>query len=290
VTAAGGAAALLRVRHETRIAYHAPVVEARSEVRKTPIDGGLQRVIAARLSVDPPVRVRSFDDYFGNRVHYFNRLEPHDAMRVEAECVVETRDGMGSVPPPGDARPWQQQLAEFLAWSSFVPALPHYAEIRHGLAPELEAERFLDELTALAEGFARRFRYEPGSTHVHSTPEDLFERGGGVCQDLAHALIGVARLAGVPARYASGYLCDGAGASRGDTGLRGAAASHAWVEVWHPELGWVGIDPTNSQRVGWRYVHVAVGRDYGDVQPLRGVFVGQPGQDLSVEVEVERLR
>jgi transglutaminase-like putative cysteine protease len=286
VTAAGGQAALLRVRHETRIAYHAPVVEARSEVRKTPVDGGLQRVIAARLSVDPPVRVRGFDDYFGNRVHYFNWLEPHDTMRVEAECVVETRDGLGSGVSLRDSRPWQHQLAEFLAWSRFVPALPHYAQIRHGLAAELEAERFLDELTGLTGDFGRRFRYEPGSTHVHSTPEDLFEQGGGVCQDLAHALIGVARLAGVPARYASGYLCDGAGGGR----LRGAAASHAWVELWHPELGWVGIDPTNSQRVGWRYVHVAVGRDYGDVQPLRGVFVGAPGQDLSVEVEVERLR
>ena len=116
----------------------------------------------------------------------------------------------------------------------------------------------------------------------------LFEAGGGVCQDLAHATIGVLRLAGVPCRYVSGYVYDPAGDEEGEH-VEGSAASHAWVQVWHPRLGWVGIDPTNDKLVDWQYVRVAAGRDYTDVQPLRGVFVGPREQELDVEVSVRRI-
>jgi transglutaminase-like putative cysteine protease len=99
-------------------------------------------------------------------------------------------------------------------------------------------------------------------------------------------MIGVLRLSGVAARYASGYVYDPAP----DGGAApGASASHAWVQAFHPELGWVGIDPTHERLVDWQYVRVAVGRDYGDVQPLRGVFVGNLGQRLRVDVRVQRI-
>jgi len=281
--------ALLLVKHTTRLGYAEPVVEAYSEIRKTPVDTGLQRVVTHKLEVDPGTTVRSYTDYFGSHVSYFNLLEPHAALCIRAEAVVETTHAVCCGPADeSDVRDWRQRLSEFLHWSPAVPQLPHYEQIEHRVRIDLPAEEFLDALRELGATFGRRFRYDPDATDVHSSPEVLFEGGGGVCQDLAHAMIGVLRLAGVPARYVSGYVYDPAGAGEGKR-LVGAGASHAWVQVWHPELGWVGLDPTNNQLVDWQYVRVAVGRDYTDVQPLRGLFVGSTAQTLDVEVQVERI-
>lgn len=281
--------ALLMVRHVTRLAYGAPVVEAQSEVRKTPAQTGLQRVVTHKLAVSPTANLRSYVDYFGSHVHTFNLLEPHLEVEITAEAVVETTDAIScGAPPACDERPWQQRLAEFLHWSPMVPALPDYAGIEHGVDPALGGEAFVAALQELGASFGRRFRYDPTATEVDSSPAVLFERGGGVCQDLAHAMLGVLRLAGVPARYVSGYVYDPSESEEGDHVI-GASASHAWVQAWHPDLGWVGIDPTNDRLVDWQYVEVAAGRDYSDVQPLRGVYIGAQRQALEVEVSVARI-
>ena len=284
------ARALLRVEHTTRLVYAAPVVEAVSEVRKAPVDTGLQSVVTSKLELSPQSRLVEHRDYFGNRVHRFNLLEPHERVEIHAESVVETTDGIACGPEaPPDPRPWRQRLAEFVGWSPMVPPLPHYAGIEHEVRADMPAGDFLLALPELGERFGERFRYDPSATDVNSTPEVLFESGGGVCQDLAHALLGVLRLAGVPCRYASGYVYDPGLDGGGEATVSGAQASHAWVQVWHADLGWVGIDPTNRRLVDWQYVRVAVGRDYGDVRPTRGVFRGIPGQRLEVEVRVARL-
>ena len=281
--------ALLLVRHVTRLRYAEPVVEAHSEIRKTPVDTGLQRVVTHKLEVEPAASLRGYRDYFGSQVHYFTRLEPHDGLEIRAEAVVETTDAICCGPSePPDARPWRDRLAEYLHWSPAVPPLPEYADIDNPVRADLEADALPDALQELGAAFQSRFRYDPDATDVHSSPRVLFEAGGGVCQDLAHAMIGVLRLAGVPCRYVSGYVYDPVGEEDGAHVL-GAGASHAWVQVFHPELGWVGIDPTNDKLVDWQYVRVAAGRDYTDVQPLRGVFVGSREQELEVDVSVERI-
>lgn len=284
-----GDKALLMVRHRTRFDYPGPVVEAHSEVRKTPVDTGLQKVVTHKLDVSPGANVRSFVDYFGSHVHYFNLLEAHDRLDIRSEAVVETTDAICCGPhADDDVRSWRERLSEYLAWSPLVPALDAYGEIDHHVRTDLGPEAFLDALKALGAEFTARFRYDSDATDVHSSPAVLFEAGGGVCQDLAHAMIGVLRLAAVPARYVSGYVYDPTQGEDGDR-VQGSAASHAWVQVWHPELGWVGIDPTNDKLVDWQYVRVAAGRDYSDVQPLRGVFVGSLDQRLDVEVNVTRI-
>lgn len=281
--------ALLLVSHETRLSYAEPVVEAHSEIRKTPVDTGLQRVLTHKLEVSPSARVRSYRDYFGSQVHHFNLLEPHRELVIRAESVVETADAICCGPRRTfDDRPWRARYAEFLHWSAAVPPLEEYARIENPVHPELGPDDFLKALEALGATFKKTFRYDPSATDVHSSPKALFEAGGGVCQDLAHAMLGVLRLAGVACRYVSGYVYDPAGDESGAP-MYGAGASHAWVQVWHPELGWVGIDPTNDRLVDWQYVRVAVGRDYTDVQPLRGVFIGPRDQTLSVEVSVRRV-
>jgi len=279
----------LLVRHVTELQYDAPVEEAHTEVRKAPVDTGLQRVLTHKVEVEPAAILGSYRDYFGNTVHHFDLLEPHESLRIVAESVVETSHAVACGPESEpDPRTWRERHAEFLHVSPCVPELPEYASIDHGVIPGLDADVFLGALEDLGATMVHDFRYEPGITGVESSPAELFAKGGGVCQDFAHVAIGVLRRSGVPARYASGYVYDPASASSGST-LRGAAASHAWVQARHPDLGWVGLDPTNDKLVDWQYVRVAVGRDYGDVRPVRGVFRGEGGQRLSVAVEVTRL-
>ncbi len=282
--------ALMMVAHVTRFAYSEPVVEAHSEVRKSPVDTGLQKVVTHKLDVSPPAKVRSHRDYFGSDVRHFNLLEPHESVEIRAHSIVETTDAICCGPSYDlDDRPWTEKHVEYLQWSASVPPLEEYHDVPNRVEQGLDGEDFVGALSELGHVFYTRFRYDAEATDVYSGPQDLFEKGGGVCQDLTHAMLGVLRLGSVPCRYVSGYIFDPGAEEEGAAALRGASASHAWVQAWQEDLGWIGIDPTNDKLVDWQYVRVAVGRDYGDVQPLRGVFVGSARQDLSVEVAVKRI-
>ena len=281
--------ALLMVSHSTRLTYSEPVVESHSEVRKSPVDTGLQRVMTSSIEVSPNAAMDEYVDYFGSRVHHFNILEPHDHVEIVSNSVVETTDAISC----GSAsevkkRDWEYLLPEYVSWSPSVPYIAEYADLPNKVRPDMDSSDFTCSLKELGSTFKSSFRYDPDATDVYSSPKVLFEKGGGVCQDLAHAMLGVLRLRSVPCRYVSGYVYD-PGETQGGGGIRGGAASHAWVQAWHPDLGWVGIDPTNDKLVDWQYVRVAAGRDYSDVQPLRGVFVGAPEQAVHVKVRVTRI-
>ena len=281
--------ALMMVSHFTRLEYSEPVTEAHTEVRKTPVNTGLQRVVTQKVEVSPPARIGQYSDYFGSDVRYFNLLEPHTSVEVRASAVVETTDSICCGPAYDlDQRSWVEKMVEYLQWSDFVPHLAEYQEVPNRVEEGLSGDGFVDALKELGATFQSLFRYDTQATDVHSSPEVLFVKGGGVCQDLTHAMLGVLRLASVPCRYVSGYVFDPGGVE-GSERLRGTAASHAWVQVWHQDLGWVGVDPTNNKLVDWQYVRVAVGRDYSDVQPIRGLFLGNAEQELSVHVEVNRI-
>jgi transglutaminase-like putative cysteine protease len=133
-----------------------------------------------------------------------------------------------------------------------------------------------------------QFTYKPGATHVHSSVHDCLVTRAGVCQDFSHLLIAVLRQRGLPARYVSGYLVPRhAGDARSAMeNIIGGQASHAWVQAYIPDTGWVGLDPTVGEFVDERHLVVARGRDYGDVPPVRGVYKGHAGQSLSVDVLV----
>ena len=281
--------ALLIVSHLTRLRYTEAVVEAHSEVRKMPVDTGLQKVVTKSLKVNPNTRIREYTDYFGSHVQYFNLLEPHTLVEILASSVVETTDAICCGPQAsGQHRAGTEFRCEYQNWSPAVPRLREYEEVPNPVSTRLDEEDFIAALRELGSTFKTLFRYDQEATDVHSSQKVLFQKGGGVCQDLAHAMLGVLRTNRVPCRYVSGYLYDPQDGSAG-SGLQGTSASHAWVQVWHDELGWVGIDPTNDKLVDWQYVRIATGRDYTDVQPLRGVFLGAPEQHLEVEVDVQRI-
>jgi transglutaminase-like putative cysteine protease len=280
--------------HSTEFVYDGVVYESYNEVRLRPIHDDRQSCISFRLVTQPVSRGASYKDGYGNWIHLFNILPNHRHLRVEAESVVLVHEvpepqpgGMKLAELEGARRELAEELFDWIAPSGYVPYLEALAEI--GRAAEQESDGTVAGFAQSASDYIHRnFSYQKGATHVHSSVADSLAKHAGVCQDFAHVLIGVLRMRGLPARYISGYLVPGA-ATNADTKQEeviGGQASHAWVEAFLPENGWIGFDPTLGKPIGLRHIRVACGRDYGDVPPVRGVYKGHAGQRLSVDVRV----
>lgn len=280
----------LRVKHTTRYAYSEPVSLSMHQVRLTPRTLPDQQVTGARLQIEPPASTSSTrTDYFGNEVTTFSIGDAHQELRVTSESLV-TRRGGAVTPPPSPAladavtrlraRETDADLeaVEFLVESRLVPRGRPYARYA---AETLVADRPLFEgVAALMTAIHRDFTYDPASTTVSTPVSTVLEQRRGVCQDFAHLMIACLRSHHVAARYVSGYLVPRAG-------VVGAQASHAWVSVYCPGVGWVDFDPTNDTIVAQGHITVALGRDYDDVSPLKGVTVGGGAHTVHVSVRVE---
>jgi transglutaminase-like putative cysteine protease len=283
---------LLRILHTTRFEYQMPAYDSHNEARMKPLEGAHQRCLEFELKITPYASAFEYDDYYGNRVHSFSIHERHPALIVAAKSLVECMPV--SRRPAAISMPFGEYLVEdharnrieydFLNASRHVPFSEPMRKFFWLARPD-PGEDVIAYANRVVAYVRDQFVYEPGMTRVHSTADEILTVGGGVCQDFAHLTIGVMRLAGVPARYVSGYLAPAAKASVESVG---AQASHAWLEAQLPGLGWTGFDPTNGCMVDERHIRVAVGRDYSDVPPLRGVYRSQGGkQVMSVELQIE---
>jgi len=273
------------IDHETAYRYPRPVSESFTIVHLRPRTNLRQYCTRYELVVDPATRVFSYLDRFGNEVQHFAVMLEHDELRIVARShVVTLPTSGGEIPHDVDAArlradPLVAELADYLGSTPYVVLGPDVAR----LAAAVPAAT--DDLAALflaAGSFVHdAFVYRPGVTNVRTTVGDVIDAGVGVCQDFAHVLIALARVRGIPARYCSGYVFRGTGATLG------AEASHAWVEAYLPPYGWVGFDPTNDRLIDDAFVLVAFGRDYGDVSPTRGSYRGVDPGDLHVTVAVD---
>ena len=276
------------VRHTTTFRYEPAVRESVMEVRLQPRSDGDQRCLSFTLQIDPATNVMQYHDFMGNVVHHFDIAAKHTLVKVTAQSAVEVQ----SVPAPAasDCGGWDDLDAlvaggdywEMLLPSSFVCS----SEPLEELARELELDRRgnpLEFLTELNTAIYRLFAYVPQSTKVDSPIEDALRSRQGVCQDFAHIMIALVRRLKIPCRYVSGYMFHRDPEEK-DRSLEGA--SHAWVEALVPRLGWVAFDPTNNLVGADRHIRVAIGRDYADVPPTRGVYKGEAQSELSVTVTV----
>jgi transglutaminase-like putative cysteine protease len=280
--------------HATQFSYDGPVSESYNEVRLRPMHDETQSCLSFRILTDPVSRGTSYRDAFGNWVHQFNILPEHRHLKIEAESVVLAHDvpvpqfnGMKLSELESRREELEEQFLDFVAPTAYVPLLPQLDEIGDAAA-KLGDGTISWFIHAASDLIHERFRYVKGATHVNSSIEDSLTQGAGVCQDFAHILLGVVRKRGLPARYVSGYLVPESAAAP-DAKLQeviGGYASHAWAEVYLPDFGWVGLDPTLGKLPGLQHVRLAYGRDYGDVAPVRGVYKGHAGQRLSVDVHV----
>jgi transglutaminase-like putative cysteine protease len=276
------------IRHTNRFTYSAPISESMMEVRMQPRGDGRQRCLRFELTTQPRSRVLAYQDPMGNVVHHFDIPSSHGRLMIAADAIID----MAPAPPLPDRVPddaWYDLDSsirigaewESLQFSHFARDTPLLSE----LASEIGWHRDADPLTMMRRlnaALFEKFTYAPRSTHVDSPIDEALQTRAGVCQDLAHIMIALARRVGIPCRYVSGYLSPSAESL--DRSVEGA--THAWAEAYLPGIGWAGFDPTNDLLAGERHVRVAIGRDYADVPPTRGVFRGEAGSELGVLVTV----
>jgi transglutaminase-like putative cysteine protease len=277
------------IRHLTRFRYSHPISESIMETRMNPRSDTSQHCLSFSLSVSPRCRVFSYRDHLGNNVQHFDIPGEHNQLVIVAESVVE-QQAQPNVPHFLSPDAWSA-LDELIDsgdyWEMLLPStfsLETPALVL--LAKQMGVCRRDDPLMLVRELNQRLFDYfdyEPRSTRVDSPIDDAIISGKGVCQDFAHAMIALLRSVRIPARYVSGYLYR----SREDHDRSTPDATHAWVEVLLPHLGWVGFDPTNNLVAHRRHIRTAVGRDYADVPPTHGVFRGSTASELYVAVHVE---
>jgi transglutaminase-like putative cysteine protease len=275
------------VRHITRFKYEPAVRESVMEVRMQPRTDARQRCLSFSLDVSPRASMMMYRDFFGNAVHHFDIPGQHELIEVAAQAVVEV------LPPlPVQASAvgvWEEldaRVAQGDYWEMMLPS--QYArptELLEKLRAHLDSRRRGNPLELLRELNTQMyefFEYAPNTTKVDSPIDEALESRQGVCQDFAHIMIALVRQLKIPCRYVSGYLFHADSAKDRSP----AGATHAWVEAYLGELGWVAFDPTNNLPGCERHIRVAIGRDYADVPPTRGVHKGEAGSELSVTVSV----
>lgn len=279
----------LHVLHRSRFKYGANVHESFNEARLQPVTAGAQVCHSFLMKVLPASRLSHYLDFHLNFVHLFEVNQPHTELTVEANSVVTTGD-QPALPPDATAAPLArlpecarlERCYDFLQSSTYVEVSVELwrlaLDATQGQSDVWQASH------AIMGHINREFRYQPAVTHAHTHMREVLETRAGVCQDFAHVMIGLCRALKIPARYVSGYLYNGPAEH-----LKGAQASHAWVEVYVLGHGWCGLDPTNNRAADGHYVKVATGRDFADVSPLKGTYRGTARRELTVEVLVSRL-
>jgi transglutaminase-like putative cysteine protease len=291
-----------QITHKTWYSYADLAPVCHNLVHLAPRVTPRQSCQSYELSIDPaPAFLAHRDDYFGNRAEYFSVEGAHRRLEIVAESVVEVRPLAAS--SPGDVLPWEtcvidrkHRSAEISAavqplhWQLTFPSprIPMLAGLREYAASSFTPSRpIVEALLDLTARIHRDFQFDPRATTVDTPLADVLDLRRGVCQDFAHLAAGCIRSQGLAARYTSGYVRTIP--PPGKPRLVGADASHAWCSAWCGPLGWVDFDPTNNCLVNDSYVTIAWGRDYGDVCPIQGVFVGGGEHSIGVSVDVSPI-
>jgi transglutaminase-like putative cysteine protease len=290
---------LYRIRHVTRFDYAQPVAFARCNLRLKPILWSGQRVEEYALSVQPGGRTYPARAEAG-LANVVRLVVEHAARSLTIESTAHVRvDRQIPIPMPGDPT-----IAQIAVWArdsrdsspagpaAYLfpsPLIPLDRDIAAWCAEELHPQRgVLEAGIALAQRIQREFAFDPTATLVDTPPHEAFAKRGGVCQDFAQIMLSGLRAAGLPAAYVSGYLRTLP--PPGQPRLVGADATHAWVLLWcGPDLGWVGVDPTNGIWMAEDHIVMAIGRDYADIAPIDGIVLGSGAQNMQVSVDVEPL-
>jgi transglutaminase-like putative cysteine protease len=278
------------IRHITRFRYSRAVRESVMELRMQPRSEGPQALRSFQIATNPRAQLYAYTDHLGNAVYHFNVLREHMELRIETQSLIEMTPWREPV-QTADPLEWdryntfnlsaeQFDLLEPSRFSHMSQKLSEFLQAHDLVKPQGDA---LSALKHLNHSIYQAFEYKTGVTDAYSPIDDALKAGVGVCQDFAHIMIAAARSWGVPARYVSGYLHHGKnGRDRSQDD-----ATHAWVEIYFPSMGWIGFDPTNDIMAGERHIRVAVGRDYADVPPTRGTYKGGAESELAISVSVQ---
>ncbi len=278
---------LFKIHHITKYTYDRPVRDSANQIKIFPFAHPVQELQSQKLVITGDPSVNLFPDYWGNTVGWFVVNEPHKELVIDSQLIVNVKS-LTNINPVATSK--------FSDWDILRGAISSDLKMLDLAKPE--SIKAKEELTAMvndlrhsrdtpamfiqrcSEYIFDKFEYKKGITTIETTVDEILQHKSGVCQDFAHVLLEMLRSTSIPSRYVSGYICPN------NDGVRGAGATHAWVEVYLPSTGWVGIDPTNNTWVSDQHVVLAVGRHFNDCSPVKGTFKGPANQALSVFVSV----
>nr|WP_315157057.1 transglutaminase family protein [uncultured Flavobacterium sp.] len=276
--------AIFKIIHITKYQYTWPIKESINEIRLFPHNFKDQEVLDHQLLISHDPEIEYFKDYYGNRVANFNNLETHNEMTIESRMTVRVSHSL-KIPEFEDVT--AKELEEeknndiTLLRLSYPETITKQQEIDAVLASFDTENNSIITIAQLCNAYIfNNFIYTKGITNIATTIDEILELKKGVCQDFAHVLLQFLRTAGIPSRYVSGYICPN------ESGLRGEGATHAWVEIYSPTQGWLGLDPTNNIWTMDNHVKLSVGRNFYDCTLIKGTFKGLARQTLSVSVSI----
>ncbi len=273
------------IKHITKYTYSKDVIDGATLIRLHPINDEFQKVNSHFLTITNNTFVETFTDFYNNRVGTFMITEPHSELVIESDVEVITYDRIF----PDDCVDTPSQwlaLKKLKQDSNFIDFLQHrpFSGSQDVLklieSKNLKSKSPYKAVLELCEYIYQNFKYHKGITNVDSSIEEVWKLKAGVCQDFTVLLLQMVRMLGIPARYVSGYICPN------DAITRGEGATHAWIEAYIPFYGWLGIDPTNNAIANENHVRLAIGRNYNDCSPVKGVFKGKVEAELYVKVHV----
>lgn len=276
---------IFKIKHITNYKYELPVRDSANQIILFPIKDDFQKVVKHDLNISGSPEIEIFIDYYGNEVGTFTQNEPHTQLKIFSKVSVETFPK----PLPQDDMFSSEQWNSLSALKFEVPYIDYLRqESFNGIAQlketalnikNTEDTPYQTAIKYCAHVF-NNFEYIKGVTAVDTTIDEILNLKAGVCQDFAHVLTAMLRLTGIPARYVSGYICPNR------DGMRGEGATHAWAEAYLPEYGWLGLDPTNNCIANENHVRLAVGRNFTDCSPVKGVYKGGFEHIMEVNVSV----
>jgi transglutaminase-like putative cysteine protease len=274
-----------KIKHITKYSYTGLVRDSANQIILFPLNDEYQEVLKHDLKISGDPLIDHYQDYFGNQVGNFTHCVPHAELEIYSKLLVATHHK----PLPVDDMFASQQWVDLASIKSKIPYVDYlmqeHFEGLNDLITIVFNERNEDETpyqTALryTKYVYENFKYIAGITTVETRLDELWKLKAGVCQDFAHILLVMLRLVNIPSRYVSGYICPN------KNGMRGEGATHAWVETYFPNYGWLGLDPTNNCVANETHVRLAVGRNFPDCTPVKGVYKGQAKHTLEVAVSV----
>lgn len=278
--------ATYRIKHITRYTYTAPVIDSANQIMLYPVEDQMQEVENHSLSISYNPKIDVYDDFFGNRAGLFTIITPHHELNILSDIQVTTHP----VILPADDKPAAEQwnhlkligdvytYQDFLTKESFDKSNEVLQEVTQRLNTSATPFQVAQNLSAFVYD---SFAYKKGITTIETKIDEVWNLKAGVCQDFAHMLLVMLRMAGIPSRYVSGYICPR------NKDLRGEGATHAWVDAYIPYHGWIGLDPTNNCIVSDRHVRLAVGRNFSDCTPVKGTYKGSSEHTLEVSVSID---
>ena len=276
--------AIFKIVHITKYQYNWPIKESINEIRLFPHNFDNQQVLDYQLFITHDPEIEYFRDYYGNRFANFNTLEAHQEMIIESRMTVQVTHSL-KIPAvdPTTIKDLEEEKNNniTLLRLNYPETISKQEEIDNILTTIDVTNKPIITIAQLCNTYIfNNFTYTKGITNIETTIDEILSLKKGVCQDFANVLLQLLRTAGIPSRYVSGYICPN------ESGLRGEGATHAWVEIYTPTQGWLGLDPTNNIWTMDNHVKLAVGRNFHDCTPIKGTFKGLARQTLSVSVSI----